>query len=215
MPTFQTPEPIAVDIDVACGDITVTASERTDTVVQIRPTDPADKDDVRAAEQIRVDVVAGKLTVKQQSRGWRDFTRFRGCPSIQVAIEVPAGSRLAATAAAGRVLGAGDLGECDVKVSAGDIIVERPRGSVTAATDLGSIRIGEASHGVLRLETSLGSLDIGIRPGVAARLETRALCGTVQNLMEPIDKTVRDEDVLRVYARNSFGNVTIQHTVAA
>ncbi|MBF6318037.1 hypothetical protein IU453_14830 [Nocardia cyriacigeorgica] len=214
MPTFQTPDPITVDIDVACGDVTVTASERTDTVVEIRPTDPGDKDDVRAAEQIRVDFVAGKLTMKQQSRGWREVTRLRGCPSIQVSIEVPAGSRVDARTAAGRVLGAGELGECDLKVSAGDIIVERPRGSVTAKTDIGSIRIGAASRGELRLETSMGNLDIGIRPGIAARLETRALCGTVQNLMEPVDKTVRDEDVVRVYARNSYGNVTIQHAVA-
>lgn len=215
MPTFQTPDPITVDIDVACGDVTVTASDRSDTVVQIRPTDPADKDDVRAAEQVRADLVAGKLTVKQHTRGWRDFARFRGCPSIQVSIEVPAGSRLDATTAAGRILGAGELGECDLKVSAGDITVERPLGSVTAKTDMGSIRIGEASRGVLRLETSMGNLDIGIRPGVAAQLETRALCGTVQNTVAPVDKTVRDEDVVRVFARNTYGNVTIGHSVAA
>lgn len=112
------------------------------------------------------------------------------------------------------MLGAGELGACDLKVSAGDITVERPRGSVTAKTDMGSIRIGAAARGELRLETSMGNLDIGIRPGTAARLETRALCGTVQNLMEPVDKTVRDDDVVRVYARNSYGNVTIQHAVA-
>ena len=47
-----------------CGDVTVIASDRTDTVVEVRPTDQSKKDDVRAAEQAQVDFVAGNLTVK-------------------------------------------------------------------------------------------------------------------------------------------------------
>ncbi|NEW32471.1 hypothetical protein GV791_07845 [Nocardia cyriacigeorgica] len=214
MHTFQTPEPIAVDIAVNCGDVFVTASDRTDTVVQVRPTDPDRKDDVRAAEQIRIDYAAGKLVVHEPS-GWQTFLHRGGRSSIQVSIEVPAGSRLGGRVAAGRVLGTGELGECDLKVAAGDITIERPRGSVKAKTDMGSIRIGEAARGVLELETSMGTVEVGIRPGSAARLKTKALCGTVQNLMEAVEKPQREEDVVQVNVRNSFGSVVVQHATAA
>ena len=36
MRTFDTPEPIAVTLDVGVGDIQVVASDRTDTVVDVR-----------------------------------------------------------------------------------------------------------------------------------------------------------------------------------
>ena len=57
MPTFDTPEPIAVTLDVGVGDIQVVAGDRTDTIVDVRPSDPAKKSDVTAAEQTRVEYV--------------------------------------------------------------------------------------------------------------------------------------------------------------
>ena len=36
MPTFETPDPISVTIDIV-GDARITASDRTDTVVTVRP----------------------------------------------------------------------------------------------------------------------------------------------------------------------------------
>ncbi|MEV6325448.1 hypothetical protein AB0M45_30375 [Nocardia sp. NPDC051787] len=214
MPTFETPEPIAVTVDVLSGDVTVIASDRTDTVVEVRPADESKKGDVRAAEQTRVDFVAGTLTVKAP-RDWRTYAPFGGNPSIEVIIEVPTGSRLKGTAGVGRLLGAGELGECDLAISAGDIALERPRGSVTAKTAKGNIRIDEASRGVLRLETSMGELEVGIRPGSAARLEVNAQYGTVQNEMQPVDRPQDNDDTVQVYARNSYGNIIIRHATAA
>jgi DUF4097 and DUF4098 domain-containing protein YvlB len=201
MPTFQTPEPITVTVDVLSGGVTVIASDRSDTVVEVRPADESKKGDVRAAEQTRVDFAAGTLTVKTP-KDWRTYTPFGGNPSIEVTIGV------------GRLLGTGELGQCDLEIAAGDITVERPRGSVTAKTAKGNIRIGEASRGVLRLETSMGELEVGIRPGSAARLEVNAQHGTVQNLMQPVDRPEENEETVRVYARNSFGNIMIRHTTA-
>jgi hypothetical protein len=213
MPTFQTPEPIAVTVDVLSGAVTVIASDRADTVVEVRPADASKKADVRAAEQTLVDFVAGTLTVTTP-KDWRTYTPFGGNPSIEVTIEVPTGSRLKATTSVGRFLGAGELGQCDLEMSLGDITVERPRGSVTAKTAKGNIRIGEASR-VLRLETSMGELKIGICPGSAARLETNAQSGTVQNQLEPVDRPQDNAETVQVYARNSFGNIIIRHTTGA
>ncbi|MEU2043004.1 hypothetical protein [Nocardia niwae] len=210
MPAFETPEPIAVTVDVLSGSVTVIASDRSDTVVEVRPADASKRGDVRAAEQTRVDFVAGALTV-QTPRDWRTYTPFGGNPSIEVTIEVPTGSRLTGTAAVGRLLGAGELGECHLQMSAGDITVERPRGSVTAKTAKGDIRIGEASRGVLRLETSMGELQVGINPASAAWLETNAMHGTVQNRLQPVGRSEGNDAVVRVYARNSYGNIIIRH----
>ncbi|BDT95088.1 hypothetical protein IFM12275_50640 [Nocardia sputorum] len=214
MPTFETPDPITVTVDVLSGSVTVLASDRSDTVVEVRPADASKKGDVRAAEQTLVDFGAGALTVKTP-KDWRTYTPFGGNPSIEVTIEVPTGSRLKGTAAVGRLLGAGELGECDLQMSAGDITVERPRGSVTAKTAKGDIHIGEASRGVLRLETSMGELRVGISQGSAAWLETNAQHGTVQNQVQPVGRSADTEDVVRVYARNSYGNIIIWHATAA
>ncbi|MGK8489655.1 DUF4097 family beta strand repeat-containing protein [Nocardia asiatica] len=214
MPTFETPEPIAVTVEVLSGSVTVIASDRTDTVVEVRPADESKKGDVRAAEQTQVDFAAGTLTVRTP-KDWRTYTPFGGNPSIEVTIEVPNGSRLKGTAAVGRLLGSGELGQCDLAVSAGDITLERTRGSVTAKTAKGDIRIGEASRGVLRLETSMGELEVGIHPGSAARLEVNAQHGTVRNQMGPVEQPHDSAETVQVYARNSYGDIIIRHATAA
>ncbi|MEV0295940.1 DUF4097 family beta strand repeat-containing protein [Nocardia sp. NPDC050710] len=214
MTAFQTPEPIAVTIDVLSATVTVIASDRTDSVVEVRPADASKTGDVRAAEQTRVDFAAGTLTVKAP-KTWRTYTPFGGNPSIEVTIEVPTGSRLTGTAGVGRLLAVGGLGQCDLEIAAGDITVERPLGSVTAKAAKGDIRIGEAARGELRLETSMGELEVGIHPGSAVRVETNAAHGSVRNLMEPVDRTPENKDTVQVYARNSFGNIIIRHATAA
>ncbi|GAB2714599.1 DUF4097 family beta strand repeat-containing protein [Nocardia thraciensis] len=211
MSTFTTPEPIALSVEVLSGTVTVIASDRGDTVVDVRPADASKKGDVRAAEQTRVHFRDGALTVRT-TKDWRTHTPFGGNPTIEVTIEVPTGSRLKATTAVGRLLGTGALGECDLEVSAGDIILERPLDSVTAKVAKGDIRIGEATRGNLLLETMMGELEVGIAPSSAARLETNATYGTVQNRMGPVARTQNSGETVHVHARNAYGNIIIHHT---
>src|SRR4029450_8496829 len=63
MPNYETPEPISVTLEVGVGNVRVTASDRTDTTVDVRPSDDADESDVKAAAQIRVDYANGTLQV--------------------------------------------------------------------------------------------------------------------------------------------------------
>ena len=49
MPTFDTPQPISAVVGIVSGDLRITAGERTTTTVDVRPTDAASKDDVKAA----------------------------------------------------------------------------------------------------------------------------------------------------------------------
>src|SRR6266542_7009435 len=93
MPVFDTPEPISVTVELGVGDIRIVASDRTDTIVEVRPSDEAKKSDVTAAEQTRVEYAGGRLLIKGP-KNWRQYTFRGGGESIDVQIELPAGSHL-------------------------------------------------------------------------------------------------------------------------
>ena len=93
MPTFDTPGPISVTVEFGVGDLRVTATDRTDTRVDVRPTDPTKKTDVAAAEQTQVEYANGALLVKAP-KGWRVIGPRKGSGSVDIAIEAPAGSQL-------------------------------------------------------------------------------------------------------------------------
>ena len=59
MPTFDTPEPISVTLELGIADIRVAATDRRDTVVDVQPSDPSKKSDVAAAQQTRVEYANG------------------------------------------------------------------------------------------------------------------------------------------------------------
>ncbi len=212
MPTFQTPQPIAVAVDVPCGDVAVVASDRTDTVVDVRPADVSSKADVRGAQEIRVEFADGKLIV-ETPKTWKSIRPFSGNPTLSVTIEVPSGSNLDASLAMGRLVSIGEYDQCELEVAVGDIVVERPGGAVTAKTAKGNIRVDDAARGVLRLETSMGDLEVGIRRGSAARLEVNAMYGNVQNLLDPVDQSQQNGRAVQVFARNLYGNVVVGHGV--
>ena len=64
MPTFDTPGPIAVSADIVAGELQVVAGDRPDTIVHVRPAEEHEERDRRAAEQTRVELVSGTLTIR-------------------------------------------------------------------------------------------------------------------------------------------------------
>ena len=71
MPTFDTPEPISATIDLAVGDVRISAGDRGTTVVDVRPSDASNEEDVKAAEQTRVEYANEQLLVKAPKlRSW-------------------------------------------------------------------------------------------------------------------------------------------------
>src|SRR5690606_27828138 len=54
MPNFKTPEPISVTFELGVGTVRITASDRTDTTVDVRPSNESDESDVQAAQRVRV-----------------------------------------------------------------------------------------------------------------------------------------------------------------
>ena len=177
--TFDTPQPISATVDVVVGDVHVAASDRTDTVVEVHPSDPSSKDDVRVAEQTRVECAGGHLLVKAPKlRSWS--LRGHG-GSVDVTIELPAGSNVHAAGQLTDVRCEGPLGDCrvttgigrvhveqaaklSVKSGAGDIVVERVTGHADVRSGSGDVRVG-ALDATAAIKNSNGDTWVGVAGG--------------------------------------------------
>ncbi|MGH2692864.1 MAG: DUF4097 family beta strand repeat-containing protein, partial [Actinomycetota bacterium] len=122
--TFVTPEPISVTVALGVGDIRIVASDRTDTVVEVRPSNAAKQSDATAAEQTRVDYANGRLSIKAH-KSWRQHTFRGGGESIDVEIALPAGSHVRGEAGAAALRCTGRLGECRYKAGVGDVHLDQ------------------------------------------------------------------------------------------
>jgi hypothetical protein len=165
MPTFDTPEPISVTVELGVGDLRIVASDRTDTMVEVRPSDPAKKADVNAAEQTRVEYAGGRLLIKGP-KSWRQYSfRGGGGESIDVQVELPAGSQLRGETGVAALRCRGRLGECRYKTGIGEIQLDQA-GAVQLQTGVGDITV-ERAGGDAELTTGSGSLRIGDIDGTA------------------------------------------------
>ncbi|MFI5659284.1 DUF4097 family beta strand repeat-containing protein [Streptomyces sp. NPDC051684] len=160
MPTYETPEAISVDAHVGAGSIQFTASERPDTVVEVRPGNPKRGKDVKAAEQTEVSFAGGVLTVRTTER------RMIG-PSgvVNVTVELPTGSSVDLTGSWTQVLGEGRLGKVDLKTSGGDVRFDTT-GPLRLKASHGSVRVDRV-EGMAEITTSSSSLRVGVIDGHA------------------------------------------------
>ena len=139
---FGTPSPIAVALDLYVADVHIIASDRADTIVEIRPSDPGKASDVKAAENTRVEYDDATRTLSVVTRKPRNrFVNFSKRPeSIDVVIQLPTDSDV--------------RGEADL----GDYRAEGVLGTVVLKTDLGAVRLGET--GALNIRTGLGEVTV-------------------------------------------------------
>jgi hypothetical protein len=177
--TFETPEPITATVDVVLGEVRIAASDRTDTVVDVRPSDPSDKEDVRAAEQTRVEYARGHLIVKTPKlRSW--LPRADG-GSVAVTVELPSGSHLRASGQLADFYSEGPLGEfraragmgrlelgevetLSVKNGIGDITVDHVRGHAEVTAGSGDVRLRQLDASAV-VKSSNGDTWVGEAAG--------------------------------------------------
>lgn len=164
MPTFDTPEPISLSLELGVGDIRIDATDRTDTIVEVRPSDPTKQADVAAAEQTRVEYLNGHLVVSAPA-GWRRWMPHRGSESIDVSIALPAGSDVRAETGVAMVRCSGRLGECWFKSGVGDITLDET-GPLELKTGVGDITL-ERAVGRTEIVTGTGTIRIGRIEGTA------------------------------------------------
>jgi hypothetical protein len=164
MPTFDTPQPITVSSELGAAHVRIVASDRSDTVVEVRPSDPARKSDVSAAEHTRVEYADGRLSIRTP-RSWRLHPFRPGGESIDVEIGLPAGSQLRGDIGMGTLRASGRLGECSFGLGAGDMQFDQT-GPAHLKTGAGHVTIGRAGgHTVVTSGT--GSVQIGGVDGTA------------------------------------------------
>ena len=137
MPVFDTPNPISVDVEIGVGDIRIVASDRSDTVVEVRPSDPTNKTDVAAAERTRVEYTGGRLVVKVP-KGLFHYSFKGGDDSVHVEIALPSGSQVRADAAVATLRCSGRLGECRYKAGVGEVQIE-DAGPLHVRTGVGDV----------------------------------------------------------------------------
>jgi len=231
MSTFDTPEPISVSVELGVGNLRVTASERRDTVVEVRPSDPGKKSDLAAAEQTLVELAGGTLVVRAPGRWTARYAPWGSRESVDVEIALPAGSQLRVDSVMSAVRCAGRLGECHIKTGAGEILVDvagplelrtgagaitvnRAMGQVEVRTGTGEVRVG-AIDGHAVVKNSCGDTWIG---EVAGGLQVNASFGKIsvdRAEAEVAAKTaygdVRLGDVARgaIVAQTGFGKVEV------
>ncbi|RAY12314.1 hypothetical protein DPM19_26355 [Actinomadura craniellae] len=188
MPTFSTPHPISLTLDIVIGDVRIIAGDRADTVVEVRPGDRSRDVDVQAVEQTRVEYADGALLVKGPKRiGYLVLGPNKNTPSLEVQIELPAGSRVRGSLGMGDFHGTGRLGECEIhtgagsirlhhtggarlKTGAGDILANRVAGDAEATTGIGAVHLREID-GTAVVKNSCGDNRLGQVTG-AVRVKT-------------------------------------------
>jgi hypothetical protein len=211
MPVFQTPQPISVSLEFGIGDLRLVASDSTETVVEVKPSDPSNAGDVNAARQTQVEYASGSLLVRGP-RNWRRWTSRGGRESIDVEIQLPEGSRVSADMGVAAVQSAGRLGALDLKTGMGEVRVDAA-GSVKVRTGVGDVTLGQV-EGDVDLKTGTGRIDIGSVSGSATVKNSngdthiREVQGRAQ--LRNANGTI-DVDSARshVTAKTAFGNVRL------
>ena len=157
MPTFDTPEPITATLDLAIGDVRISAADRGTTVVDVQPSDASSEEDLKLAEQIRVEYANERLLVKAPKL--RSFRPRRTGGSVSVSIELPAGSDVHGTAGLADFHCDGPLGECQIKTGLGDIRLDRTQGLIIKSAT-GDISV---DHVTGHADVKAGSGDVRVR----------------------------------------------------
>ncbi|MEU7612428.1 DUF4097 family beta strand repeat-containing protein [Micromonospora sp. NPDC049204] len=206
MKTFDTPAPISAILNIPAGRIQLIAADRVDTTVEILPTDPAKSRDTRAAEQATVTYADGVLRITAAAPS---NSLIGPSGSLEVTVQLPAGSHVEARTASAELRGVGRLGDiafegayrqikideaASVRLTAidGDVEVGRLNGPAEISTARGDIRIAEAVRGSVVLTTQSGDISIAAAAGVSAALDAGTGHGRVSNALRNDGTTALD-----------------------
>ncbi|WP_395364861.1 DUF4097 family beta strand repeat-containing protein [Streptomyces sp. YH02] len=217
MQKFATTAAIATVLDIPAGRIQLIAADRNDATVDIRPVNATKSADVKAAGQVTVEFTDGVLRISAAP----PKNKILGdSGSVEVTVQLPAGSRVEAKTAAAELRGVGRLGDvvfdgalgpvkldeaasAHLTLQAGDITVGRLGGSAEISTQKGDLRIAEAMGGTVVLRTAAGDITVGAARGVSAALDAGTGYGRVHNALSN-----NGTAALTLHATTSYGDIT-------
>ncbi|XVV12646.1 DUF4097 family beta strand repeat-containing protein [Actinoplanes sp. CA-131856] len=215
MPTFTTSAPITAVLDIPAGRVQFVAADRSDTVVEVWPANADKGRDVKTAEQTKVEYADGVLRIEAHATN-----QILGSSGyLEVTVQLPAGSRIEAKAAAAELRGVGRLGDVvfagaqgEIKLdeaasvrlttSAGDVTIGRLTGPAEIETAKGDIQIDEAVRGTVVARTQAGSISVAAARGVSASLDAGTGYGRITNDLKN-DGTA----TLDIHAATAYGDI--------
>ena len=219
MQKFDTPAAISAVLEIPAGRIQIIAADRADTTVEVRPANASKGRDEKAAEQTKVEFGDGVLRVT----GPAEKNQILGASgSVEVTVQLPAGSSIEAKAGGAEFRGVGRLGDiaCEgangaVKIDeaasvrvdsyAGDVTVGRLAGPAEISTQKGDIHIAEATTGTVVLRTQMGNVTVGAAHGVSASLDAGTGYGRIHNALQNTDGAAAS---LNIHATTGHGDIT-------
>ncbi|MFB6931451.1 DUF4097 family beta strand repeat-containing protein [Streptomyces chartreusis] len=217
MQKFHTPAPISAVLNIPAGRVQIIAADRTDTTVEIRPANPSKNRDTKTAEQTEITYTDGILRIHTPEPD----NQLLGHPgSVEITIQLPAGSHIGAKTAATELRGVGRLGDitfdgayrhtkideaAGVRLTATDSHIEigRLTGPAHITTARGTIRITEAVTGTLELRTQSGDITVGAATGTSATLDASTGYGRINNTLKN-----DGNPALHIHATTSHGDIT-------
>ncbi|MFI9203840.1 DUF4097 family beta strand repeat-containing protein [Streptomyces sp. NPDC053048] len=217
MQKFDTLSPISAVLNIPAGRIRFIAADRADTTVEVLPADASKSRDVKAAEQVTVAYGDGVLRIEAPAAKNRILGN---CGSLEVTVQLPAGSRVEAKAASAELRGVGRLGDVDfdaaqasvkldetasatLTLMAGDVSVGRLGGPAEISTQKGDIHVAEAVRGTVALRTEHGQISVGAAAGVSAALDAGTSYGRIHNALKNTGGTVD----LNIHATTAYGDI--------
>jgi hypothetical protein len=217
MQKFDTPNPISAVVDIPAGRVQLIAADRADAVVEVRPANPGSGRDMKAAEQTRTEYRDGVLRIEAPAKN-----RVLGSSgSVEVTVQLPAGSRVEAKSASADFRTVGRLGDvafdgshATVKIDEaanarvatldGNVWVGRLGGDAQIRTARGDIQIAEAVRGTVVLHTEAGSISVGATAGASASLDAGTTVGRIHNELKNSGGTLD----LNIQATTALGDIT-------
>ncbi|ALO13422.1 hypothetical protein AQF52_7836 [Streptomyces venezuelae] len=216
---FPTTAPIAVVLAVPAGLVRFIAADRADTTVEVLPANASKSNDIKAAEQVTVAFTDGVLRIEAAEAKNRVLGNSG---SVEVTVQLPAGSHVEAKTAAAELHGVGRLGNvtfdsaqgtvkldetaaAHLTLQAGDITVGRLSGAAELSTQQGNIRITEALGGSVVLRTDSGDLEVGAAHDVSATLDAGTTHGRIHNTLRNTEGAGAG---LNIQATTAYGDIT-------
>ena len=152
MTVFALSEPAEVRIEIQVGRVDLVATDRSDVVVTVSPSNPRRSGDRSAAEEVRVDRAGGAVRIIGPSR----LNLLGPGDSVDVLVEVPVTTTATVDLKYGSVNASGALSAGRMDVSYGNLTVER-----AARLDL------SVGHGEVRVSRATGDAELRLKSGSA------------------------------------------------
>ncbi|MFH8368264.1 DUF4097 family beta strand repeat-containing protein [Streptomyces sp. NPDC018031] len=219
MQKFDTPTPVTAVVDVPAGRIQFIAADRADTTVEVLPANPSKSRDAQAAQRTQVAYDDGVLRITAPEA---NSELFGSSGSVEVTVQLPAGSHVEVKASCTELRGVGRLGDvahdsalgpvkldetasARLNLQAGDISIGRLGGDSEISTQHGDLNIAEAVRGTITLRTEKGDVSIGAARGVSATLDAGTGYGRIHNALKNTDGAATD---LTIHATTAYGDIT-------